>query len=1411
MTDQELLQLLDDKMPEELSLDEIELLRKRLAESPALRAALASQVHFESYLQSAFARLKLSPAAIAAKARAQQAGRGGLSLIMLLLMIVVPAIAVVGVVALNVFSGPEVAQNSEEEKDEAKKQEEKAAKKEPAVSAPGITDDAAKTKQDDVEADLSKANQTPQASNPSTKAATPVALPWQLVAESTAEPPAFQQVAYQTFDLSKEVVRREALQQWFGAAEGHNHRLHEVDTQFGRCGALEGLARLKSPWLNDSLLRMSLENYNKLQIHLFHKNQGVTLVYHQDNHYLWAAYTTSRKPKTAKPDTWALTSTDDSKNFRTEIRYGGPLDLRYRDGQVILSRGDIVLVSAPLAGLPDDVYFEGRATFYGLQFLRTKDAPVIDPPRKLTYETDRPAELTWTSSTPEAPQPKMHEDGSITFTADNHERGSWHWSPLPQGGLQQVVFHLKNISPGVAVYLGRNQGKPDECLRFFKNRRSNRLMATLRGIDNDHEIDFGLVTEAVEPCANPDNCWVRLQFGCGTFRCWMSSDGRNWAQPNYIRESLPGNIDSLGVFLAGKRPKTAVTLTRLETRELSAITNLAKAELLDKVTALTTPQNLEAWKVEIARAKSDEIALEDWQRACAVKALAAGTPKELSHQLLEMLLDDPATRQLPIGDQLQTYSDAFTLVSDLKDGQSMRIGLERRLANLGMQAFADRNLPPWSTIRRTFISTPVHTVNRNSGPPLALLEQNIRTEIMQLAYAQQPQDLLKLCEQLRFYHVEENLPMIVWAESHARRESASRSAAAAGPAVMKETWRPLLVEEVSKETYNLTSELQSVLDSEAWEDAARLITSVDPEAAPGVSPYVKDRQLLTSLPVAVQLLLHDYPQLKESLGQRYGPLAKLRIGQAMAAADAAAVELATVQFGATAESAEASRWLGDRALSNGWFEEALAHYQLAIERHPLLSNELAPRIRLAAAMLGRDVGSPATSMVQFNNLKLDAGQFEALVAEMRARGTSATVSSAVHVIAGSALPVPHPTAYATHHRSRLDGPVGDRPQEEVGRKTNQNSVPWPDMQLSATIEGDTLLVTNRFQVAAYNLTNGQRTWQSQPPPGAVQKAQDWALIAMRPLVLRDQILARQLYGRSPQIVCLEKTSGKLLWTSERGEREFFVSDPVYLHGQIVALSVALQDQQEGQLRWNVLDPATGELQLQRDLIRLRNTWGSRACCEVLPLDHRLIVALGGITLGLDARGQVSWVRKQVTMPSDEDPRWVLQSFQRPFVANGQLIVAQPGTRSVVCLDPATGLQKWETLLPDILGCWGTSQGQVVLRTEAGVQTLDAATGKRNWFAPLTDLQPHALVDEQNILVARKVPKPDDKKPAIQLVWFEPGTGHERAATILPALTDNLPRLGLIVPYKDRLFTFFGRGQHDPNRDVVELIPSGSIQ
>jgi outer membrane protein assembly factor BamB len=339
-------------------------------------------------------------------------------------------------------------------------------------------------------------------------------------------------------------------------------------------------------------------------------------------------------------------------------------------------------------------------------------------------------------------------------------------------------------------------------------------------------------------------------------------------------------------------------------------------------------------------------------------------------------------------------------------------------------------------------------------------------------------------------------------------------------------------------------------------------------------------------------------------------------------------------------------------------------------------------------MLGREEGQPVTQAVLFNDLNMPAAEFEALVLEMRNRGNAATLSPAA-VAAGSGPAVLAAKRYEAHVRSRLDGPVGDRPQEEVGeRRTNQFRVSWADRQIATVVEADVLYVANHFQVAAFNLTSGQRMWQSQQPPGAMQRSQDWALIQMQPLVTGNRIFVRLLYSANPLLVCLEKSSGKLLWTTEAPPREFFVSDPVIVQGQLGAVSVSIQLEQQGLLRWNTLDPETGEVQSQRDLVRLRNTWGKRACCELMPLADSVVAVLGGISLAFDPDGKVRWVRKHVTIPAEEDPRWVLLSYQRPILADGRMYFAQPGVRSVDCLGPATGREAWSGGRPVVLGIGG---------------------------------------------------------------------------------------------------------------------------
>ena len=347
--------------------------------------------------------------------------------------------------------------------------------------------------------------------------------------------------------------------------------------------------------------------------------------------------------------------------------------------------------------------------------------------------------------------------------------------------------------------------------------------------------------------------------------------------------------------------------------------------------------------------------------------------------------------------------------------------------------------------------------------------------------------------------------------------------------------------------------------------------------------------------------------------------------------------------------------------------------------------------------------------------------------------------------------------------------MGDRPQEEVGdRRTNQFRVPWADRQLATVVDGDVMYVSNRFQLAAYDLTSGQRKWQSQPPPGPIQRSQDWSLIAMRPLVAGNRIYARQLYGNNPTLACWEKANGKLLWSVEAASGEFFVSDPVAVQGQLGLLSVQLLSGQLGLLRWNTVDPESGELTNQTDLVQLRNTWGKRACCQVAVLDDSIVAVLGGVTLSFDAAGKVRWVRKDVTIPCEEDPRWVLQRFQAPLFAGGKLFVTQPGVRTVDCLDPATGRQEWSVVLPEVLGIVGISGQRLIVRTETDLRALDRATGQTLWRTPVSELHSFQLVDDRSILIAARERTPQTNDQWLtRLTWLDAATGQPTATCTVP--------------------------------------------
>jgi outer membrane protein assembly factor BamB len=621
-------------------------------------------------------------------------------------------------------------------------------------------------------------------------------------------------------------------------------------------------------------------------------------------------------------------------------------------------------------------------------------------------------------------------------------------------------------------------------------------------------------------------------------------------------------------------------------------------------------------------------------------------------------------------------------------------------------------------------------------------------------------------------------------------------------------WQEPLIEELSKDTYNFLAELQGLLDGGSLADAARSIAAIDAELYQGVAPQPRDRRHLVSLPTAIAMTLDAFPALRQEINAKYGEAAVLRVRQAIREGNVTAVRLATVQFAGSQAAAEAHRWLGDRALAIGWFAHAASQYSRAAAAASIAEqHELAARQRFASAMMGRQVGTAASLPVAFGPAPLAPPQFEALVAEMQQRQSAANTASASDRTLDGTLP--KPTGFSMPSRGRLDGPSGRNPQEDAIPNARGYQIDWAGRQIATTVAGDILYTSNRFHVAAYDLNSGGRLWQSGVPPGDPLRSQDWGLIRMRPLVTPTRVFARLLYGRGPMLVCLDRGNGQVVWATEFPGNEYAASDPVLVQGQLLALTLAQQEQGDSMLRLTVFDDGSGVVLRQHDLARINEVWWRRRCCETTALDDGLVAVMSGVTLCCDVSGDVRWLRREIMLPPTEEPRWVMQHFEPPLLAGDRLFVTQPGSYNVQCLDARSGRSIWSRLVPLVTRVLGVCKTRVIVQAENEVLGLVSKTGDVAWrYATKSPLESY-LCDPSAILVAaRTLVEAGGNRFQPLVTWLDEATGVPAAQAPIRDLQHESPHLGPLVLHRNRYWAFAGRGEQDPNRDFVELVPAG---
>jgi hypothetical protein len=1418
MTDQELLELAATKTPEALTADEIAALRAALPRLPELRQNLAERLAMERLLYAGLTPSQVSAAAVIAHAQSRPwLGRGRLW------GLVASALVAIGGIALFWFANLRSANDetiarliispaATDAKPVAPMSVEASDEKSAPATPPVAKDQAVANDQAGVllaaanapAAAVETAPVAPQPPTTATTAAPPAAKPatpaeptgpWTPLATVLTAPAPDAESLASDLTPATPAPKEAELREWLAEVAGKEHNFSSHTHWNVPCGVFSGVLRLKSPWAPQAALRLSLHDFHRLRIHLWGERDGVTLQYSQSQNRSWFAYRATRKAGEQLPETLVLAATDEFRNARVNWNDTATIELACDGKMLTLSRRNVRLLAVPFEGLPRETFFEGHAVVRQMQLVRAVELAPEPASGPVVFDAPEPAKQDWRTELGEGAAFNLLADGRVELMAEKTNKATWASLPLANDSLQEVIMELEDPQPGTGVFLGDGAGKSNGGLSFYREQHSGRR-AVGHGNPNDGRTETQFDERETLASFCPAKPWVKMLLGCGVVRFWISADGQHWARACDPWTQQYAGLASVGLYCAPGSSAKSIKLRRITTRALPGLAALAPPELQRRAPEFKENHTPQSWLHAIYASQPSDVDASAWRRACALRSLATNAPHAaLSEELDNLLEDVMAAKERPWQERLAALNDAAQLRPYWEDAwQTQR--MLAQFARFGAQVAAEGHPEAVETVLHAQLTAPLWC--RHSHVPG--LEDVDREQIVQMVYAEAWNGVEALTRQLRLTRQiqGDQAGMLNWADALAP----TAAARAAGKPLMKPEWRHPLVAELSKEAYNVLAELEAALAGKSYRDACQIISTAAADGGPGLLPDSHDPRLLLSFPMAVSLALREHPQLSATMNEQFGGVGRLRVRQAIADDDLAAIESATVQFTGTEAAAEAHLWLADRALAAGAFAQALAHYR---ESGAAIGAQHKDRVtagaQLAAALMGETYPGELNGPLSIGDNRIPVAEFTRMLDDLRSRHVVESMTSGAQPT--DAHVAPAPSGFETQVRGQFDGQAGDSPQNLPG-EMKPFDIDWVGRQLTFAVSGDRLILNNRFQVSAFNLKTHQYDWRT-PLTAEQAGAHDWPLMPMRPLVTGNRIFVRQLAKPGPLLQCLDAQSGKLLWTSKSESDKFVVSDPILVQEQLFALTATRADQ-EFALALSGFDPASGAVVSSRPLVRLREQWWQQRACEVTPLDDTLLIAVGGSVMRVDLLGRIHWLRRQTWRPATLDRSWLAQSQTPPLAAEGRVFVAQPGVGELLALDAQSGRLAWQTPLANLRRILGLVGERLVVETSEGLAGLSIADGAIAWKRPIAKLLEGYLLSKDRLLVTRNEPIGDNSHFAPQMIWIDPLSGQELARWSLDGLRHERPRLGPVLMAQDRLFVLAGRGEQETQREILELAP-----
>jgi hypothetical protein len=1276
------------------------------------------------------------------------------------------------------------------------------------------------------------------------------------------------------------------FQQWFSRLPGKPFQVGEEKSSNRIFTSFNGIARLQAPWVDSAVLRIGLYDTERCTLTIWDGNRGVQLAFYRArNPNIWGVYSvsrTGREGEDASPRIGRFLTSDCGRWHRSNF---GMFDLRWDDGVLRMVRGDVVLLEVPFEGPPEEIVLDGKLKLRDVRMFRSDPLPeyVVQrsgiPPGKNILANDKPAELDWSmTDVPDGAFTTVPANGDVQLsTTSESEKLSLAFVKVPNSGLSEVVFRIGSIDPGTGIYFGRADGGQIFRISCVWDTAINKPAIWFQTA-NQHEVERRFDSTAyIVPWTGPDQ-WIRVVAGYGITTVQMSPDGRNWGWiiDNPSRTDWEP-IETIGLFTEPKGERQ-IRLNSISVNEFTALQSVADPKLVSQINASDFgPLNVldvGAWLHRVTRLQPKEVAFGDWRRACAVATLRARPRATLGIFLINGLLADgafPDQTGHPVEIDLawKLLNEAGQLVSPLDSNRAVQFQqlyheLARRRVVEGME-IADTKPGDWEiqlqqgrNILRDTASSLLNSPMQTHQASALTAQAAARLKVIALVQSGRHVVARQLIDEIVFWNsnahpsrdwwsqVDPLYPTLAWAElrSHAGLDSETQNVRLTLPRRWKTPLTPErhpLAQPVSKEAYNVMAEFQAAVDGDAFQDACQVIASAGSANLIGLLPDSQDDQLLVSFPNAVAMAMDRHPQLRQQMNDRFGAIGQLRVRQAIENGDYRQVESATIQFFGTPAAAESDLWLGDRAVSSGKFAQAREYFERAIagfrKNSKIETSELTAataRLKIVKALLGETLEHLATDAgdrpVRFGNQQLPPQQFDSLVAELaeaRALQNSSDTSLAQKSDASDgrfhASRIPQPVSHRVEKRGRYEGDLG----EHVGRSVPADT-DWVSRQLASTIVGDRAYLNNRFQITCLDLTNGSTKW-NQPLGGEHGSAHHWPMLAMRPLVAGESIFCRRLTKKGTEVVCCQISDGKVIWKQQTDQ--VFVSDPFLLRGHLQILSTVQSTIGPTVLNLLTLHRETGEILSTTPVLKLFDAWQNASLvCQVAVQDAHFFVSTAGAVACCDAAGKTLWVRRREWTPARIDSRYrYARSWSTPVIFGNRLIVGQPESPTIDCLDMPTGRLLWQHVEPELRRIISQIDNSLLVETRDGLKSVSLETGQTEWLYPAADLMDGIAVgplvsaekplpaanDEpevQFILAVRHVPHLEGRtNTAIPtLIWIQSATGQEIARQRLPSLADREARVGPLLVTKDRLFAFSGKNRKEGKRDIIELVPEPTV-